>query len=258
MKINKSNLSFKNLSYGNNPKSIVLHHAEASKCSIEDIHRWHLNNGWAGCGYHYLVRKDGSIWTGRPENAVGSHVSGFNQNSLGICAEGSYMKETMPEVQKKTIIDLCKYLCNKYGINKIYGHREVGASNCPGVNYPLEEIRKAILSDKEIKSYIKLDGGGYANYNGVPGINLIIRDYSDDITRVFVWVDSDKGSSWAFDINPPNGNYTKLFKNTSKIINIRNGGGTFSKGVYYKIKVKGYNKDGKIVAENEIMLKVPN
>ncbi|OOO66789.1 hypothetical protein BS638_06590 [Clostridium tepidum] len=145
MYINQTNLSFRgNKSYGNNPKSIVLHHAEASHCSVYDIHQWHLNNGWAGIGYHYFVRKDGSIWKGRPDNVVGSHVLGYNSNTLGICAEGSYMSETMPYAQKQAIVDLCKYLCNKYGISKIYGHREVGSSNCPGTNYPLNEIKNAV------------------------------------------------------------------------------------------------------------------
>ncbi|WP_315114631.1 peptidoglycan recognition family protein [uncultured Clostridium sp.] len=258
MKINESNLKFKSLTYGNNPKSIVLHHAEASKCSIEDIHRWHLNNGWSGCGYHYLVRKDGSIWTGRPETSVGAHVAGFNTNSIGICAEGSYMTETMPIMQRNSVIDLCKHLCNKYGIDKIYGHREVGASNCPGANHPLEEIKKAVLSNKEIKSYIRLDGGGYSSYkNGAPGINLIIRDYSQDIVRAFAWVDSDQRASWAFDIKPPNDNYTKLFKNTSKVVTKRNEGYSFSKNSTYKLKIKAYNKFGQVVTESYIVLKVP-
>ncbi|WP_097026192.1 glycoside hydrolase family 73 protein [Clostridium peptidivorans] len=108
------------------------------------------------------------------------------------------------------------------------------------------------------KSYINIDGGSYAAYNrGAPGVNLIIREYSPDITRVFAWVDSDKGASWAFDLVPPNCNYTALKKNTSKVITARNGGYSFSKGSNYKITVKGYNKNGQILAENKIIIKVP-
>lgn len=107
-------------------------------------------------------------------------------------------------------------------------------------------------------SFIKLDGGGYASYKGgAPGINLIIRDYSKDIQRVFAWADNDKGASWAFDIIPPNQSYTRLCKNTSKVITVRNGEYTFSKGSIYKLKVKGYNKLGQAVVENKILLKVP-
>lgn len=146
MNIRNANLSFGSMSYGNNPQELDLHHAEASVCSVLDVHSWHKGNGWAGIGYHYFVRKNGEIWKGRPDNAIGAHVAGHNTNTLGICAEGSYMSEDMPQAQKNAIIELCKYLCNKYGINKIYGHREVGSSNCPGTKYPLAEIKNAVLN----------------------------------------------------------------------------------------------------------------
>lgn len=101
------NLSFKSLDYSNVPDMIVLHHAEISSCTIQDIHQLHLNNGWAGCGYHFFVRKDGSIYKGRPENAVGAHCPPANNHSIGICAEGNYLIEQMPVVQKEAIIKLC-------------------------------------------------------------------------------------------------------------------------------------------------------
>lgn len=142
MNIIESNLQFNGLSWGNNPKMIVLHHAEASTCSIQDIHQWHLNNGWAGCGYHFLVRKDGSVYRGRPEEAIGSHCHGVNATSLGVCAEGDFTKESMPDVQKNAIVELCKYLCSKYGISSIKGHKELYSTECPGTNYPLQQIRE--------------------------------------------------------------------------------------------------------------------
>ena len=126
---------------------IALHHAEAVKCTPQDIHSWHVSNGWTGIGYHFFVRKDGTIYRGRPENAIGAHVSGANTNTLGICAEGSYMTEIMPTAQLNAIKWLIQYLDNKYGQLPIYGHREVGSSNCPGTNYPLAELkaRKGIV-----------------------------------------------------------------------------------------------------------------
>ena len=99
-------LKFNSMTYGNKPNKLVLHHAEASKCTVQDIHSWHLANGWAGIGYHYFVRKDGSIYKGRPDNAVGSHCQGSNTGSLGICFEGNYMKETMPTAQYNAGIKL--------------------------------------------------------------------------------------------------------------------------------------------------------
>lgn len=137
----------KSLPHNNYPARIVLHHAESSKCTIEDIDRWHLDRGWSGCGYHYFVRKDGTIYKGRPDYTKGAHCLNNNTNTLGICAEGKYMVETMPEAQKKAIIELIKYL----GIKDIKGHGELNPSDCPGVNYPLKEIKASINSSEPIE-----------------------------------------------------------------------------------------------------------
>lgn len=120
---------------------IVLHHADASSATVNDIHSWHLAKGWIGIGYHYYVRKDGTIYRGRPQDAVGAHVEGHNHDSIGICAEGNYMKEkTMPEAQKQAIITLCKELLTIYPNAKIVGHRDLMKTDCPGINYPMQEI----------------------------------------------------------------------------------------------------------------------
>jgi N-acetylmuramoyl-L-alanine amidase len=148
MNIIKVNYAWKgNLSLGNKPDSIVLHHAEASKCTVADIHSWHLGNGWCGIGYHYFVRKDGTIYTGRPENIIGSHCPTMNGHSIGICAEGEYMTETMPDTQRNAIIALCRDICSRYTITRIVGHKEVPYStNCPGIKYPLDNIRIAVYA----------------------------------------------------------------------------------------------------------------
>ena len=144
MNIINSNLVFKKgLSNGNNPKMIILHHVDAENCSIEDIHAWHLARGWSGCGYHYFVRRDGSIYIGRDEGAIGAHCLDYNAISIGICAEGNFSIETMGEAQYSSLVDLIRSLCCKYGINKIYGHRELNPTDCPGNKYPLNRIKDA-------------------------------------------------------------------------------------------------------------------
>ena len=144
---------------------IVLHHAEAVKCTAQDVHSWHRANGWTGIGYHFFVRKDGTIYRGRPINVVGAHVQGMNSCSIGICAEGDYhtKEKTMPQAQKKSIIELCQYLKKNYYPNaKIVGHREIGDSNCPGRYYPLDEIKNMKYTEvltmeqyNELKSLIE-------------------------------------------------------------------------------------------------------
>lgn len=125
---------------------VILHHAAANHCSIEDIHKWHLENGWAGCGYHYLIRKDGNIYTGRPEAAIGAHCINYNDKSIGICTEGNFNNEAMEEVQYNSLVELTSMLLKKYGIDKISGHGELNTTDCPGKDFPLERIRREINS----------------------------------------------------------------------------------------------------------------
>ena len=140
MEIIETNLEFKNMSTRKSTERIILHHADAKNCSAEDIHRWHLNNGWSGAGYHFLVRKDGTIYRLRPEDKVGAHAYGSNYNSIGICFEGNYMEEDMPAEQIKAGQELVAYLKNKYNITTVQAHRDVCATSCPGNKFPFDEI----------------------------------------------------------------------------------------------------------------------
>lgn len=149
MNIIETNLKFGAMTNRKTTSRIILHHAEASHCTAADIHRWHLNNGWAGAGYHFLVRKDGSIYRLRPENKVGSHAKGANSNSIGICFEGAYMTETMPDEQKEAGKELVAYLKEKYGISKVQRHSDVYPTSCPGTNFPFDEIAGASGKDKD-------------------------------------------------------------------------------------------------------------
>lgn len=141
------------MDYRKTTERIILHHADASSCTVEEIDRWHKNNGWAKIGYHFFVNKKGEIYRGREENAVGAHAEGANYNSIGICAEGKYMEEQMPEAQKNAIVELIKYLENKYHISKIEKHKDENSTDCPGDNYPFDEIVRLAHGTEE-KTYI--------------------------------------------------------------------------------------------------------
>lgn len=143
MNIIDTNLKFKQMDTRKSTERIILHHAAAKTCSAEDIHRWHLNNGWSGAGYHFLVRKDGKIYRLRPEDKVGAHAYGSNYNSIGVCFEGDYMVENMPEEETKAGQELVAYLKNKYGISEVEVHKRVNATSCPGDNFPFNQIANA-------------------------------------------------------------------------------------------------------------------
>ena len=140
MQIIDAHLSFGRLSRRGSTSRIILHHAEASTCTPEDINRWHKANGWSGAGYHFLVRKDGTVYSLRPEWALGAHAAGNNYDSLGVCFEGAYMRETMGQTQIDAGRELVAYLKAKYGISKVQAHRDVCPTDCPGTNFPFDAI----------------------------------------------------------------------------------------------------------------------
>lgn len=145
---------------------IVLHHADAKECSPQDVHKWHLDRGWTGIGYHYFIRRNGQVYRGRPEDTVGAHAVNYNATSIGICFEGNYMLQSMPKAQLEAGKELVAYLKNKYNITKVKGHRDLMATDCPGVKFPFNEIANSskenlILSFQQAA---KVDGFKFPKY----------------------------------------------------------------------------------------------
>ena len=169
-----------NISKIGNVDTIVLHHSGVTVLqSIETIHNYHKNtNGWAGIGYHYYVRKDGSIYKGRDEKYAGAHCLGKNSTSIGICAEGDFEQEQMSEVQKNAIIELIADIKTRYNIKEIGGHKDYIATTCPGVNFPLEEIKKGKISVENNEVTTEKAQGKIANIqstlNSRYGLNIAV------------------------------------------------------------------------------------
>ena len=72
--------------------TLIIIHCSAVRpnqtSSAKEIDLWHRKRGWSGIGYHYVVRRDGTIETGRPEAKVGAHCLNHNKYSIGVCYEG--------------------------------------------------------------------------------------------------------------------------------------------------------------------------
>lgn len=129
---------------------LILHHAEAKSASVETINEWHLARGWVGIGYHYYIRKDGSIYRGRPEWAVGAHAQGHNSVSIGICCEGAYMTETMPQAQLASLKALIRDIMARYGKLTLLRHKDVNSTDCPGANFPWAEAQRYDEEDDDM------------------------------------------------------------------------------------------------------------
>lgn len=121
--------------------TIVLHHS-AGTGSVEDVHRIHRGQGWPGIGYHFYVRRNGEVYRGRPEEQIGTHTAHYNASTIGVCFEGNFEQEKMPDAQYNAGVELVRYLLDKYGALKIKRHRDFNATACPGQNFPYDEMKE--------------------------------------------------------------------------------------------------------------------
>lgn len=98
---------------------------------LKEIDRMHRLRGFLSCGYHYIVRRDGSIETGRPLDARGAHVEDFNDCAIGICLIGGVdaSKQMRPEAnftepQLSALRTLIDSLMATYAGASVRGHRD--------------------------------------------------------------------------------------------------------------------------------------
>lgn len=129
---------------------IVLHHTGVIKDqTVQEIHKYHIGKGWIGIGYNFLVYKNGEVYKGRGLEYVGAHCKGHNEHTIGICAVGNFSNELMTQAQKQSIIKLIADIYTQYPnkIEFINGHKELAATDCPGKNYPLDDIKSLKKSE---------------------------------------------------------------------------------------------------------------
>ena len=134
-------LDFTTLSPRDDTELIVIHHTgnpTDDDLSAKEIHTSHLMQGWSGIGYHYVVRKDGSVELGRPYWAKGAHAEGCNWNSIGIHVSGNFEIGEPTTEQIESLAYLVGYVADKYDISitpdHVKGHRDLMPTACPGEN----------------------------------------------------------------------------------------------------------------------------
>ncbi|SCW77184.1 LysM domain-containing protein [Rhizobium mongolense subsp. loessense] len=131
----------------------------------KEIRQWHREKGWIDIGYHFVIRRDGKVEIGRPENVVGAHVENHNSNSIGICLVGGVDANLKPEnnftpAQFAALALKLHELKQKYPNVTVQGHRDF-----PGVkkDCPSFDTRKWIKDTgvfTETAEPIKLDNDG--------------------------------------------------------------------------------------------------
>ncbi|MDR3116332.1 MAG: N-acetylmuramoyl-L-alanine amidase [Bifidobacteriaceae bacterium] len=169
-----------------NYKGVVIHHTAGSNDYtksesagiVRSIYSYHANTlGWGDIGYNFLVDKYGQIFEGRYPSRYhqveGAHAYGANAYTFGISAMGNYETAVPSNELLESISAIINWKFNALGINPdgkayigtesqgvqylstILGHRDVGATACPGKNLYADMSR--IKGDVDIDYTV--DGG---------------------------------------------------------------------------------------------------
>ncbi|WP_305862506.1 N-acetylmuramoyl-L-alanine amidase [Helicobacter cholecystus] len=121
-------------------EKIIIHCSATppeSNIGVSEIDTWHKERGWRGCGYHYVIKRDGEIQKGRKEEEIGAHCKGFNAKSIGICLVGGVdkngkAKDTKTKKQEESLKALLKELLEKFEGSVVLGHRDLDKNKeCP-------------------------------------------------------------------------------------------------------------------------------
>ena len=113
---------------------LIVIHCSATRAdrslTPDDLETQHRRRGFNGTGYHYYIRKDGTVHLTRPIERIGAHVKGFNLNSVGICYEGGLdargnPKDTHTPEQRSALHLLVYQLLQQFRNARVCGHRDL-------------------------------------------------------------------------------------------------------------------------------------
>lgn len=121
------------------PVTRVFLHCSASDNPDHDdvsvIRSWHLANGWADVGYHFFIKKDGTIQPGRDLEMTPAAQAPHNTASIAMCAHG-LEKDKFTDAELASVKALCEAINRAYeGRLTFHGHCEVANKTCPVFDY---------------------------------------------------------------------------------------------------------------------------
>ena len=124
-------------------------HASATDATmdwgVEDVRRLHRSKGWRDVGYHYIIKRDGTLQKGRADTTPGAHEPRINKRSIAICMIGgapdrnsaAFRKglgeDNYTDAQWVTLKSIVTKLHGKYPDAEVLGHRDIPgvAKACP-------------------------------------------------------------------------------------------------------------------------------
>jgi hypothetical protein len=155
--------------YASTVRLVIVHHtatpnsytpAEAAAI-VRGIDVYHVKaNGWNDIGYNFLVDRYGRVYEGRyggvTRNVIGAHALGFNTGSVGIALIGNFMTARPTAAAVRSLERLIAWRLDlahvdpvsklgyvsggserwragtKVTVRAVSGHRDTGATSCPG------------------------------------------------------------------------------------------------------------------------------
>lgn len=115
-------------------RQLIIHCAAtppSSDIGRKEIDRWHRQRGFLCIGYHYVIRRDGSIEVGRHEDEAGAHAEGHNRYSIGVClvggvaADAKTPEDNFTPDQNAALLVLLRGLKRRYPGAEVLGHRDL-------------------------------------------------------------------------------------------------------------------------------------
>lgn len=125
------------------PIDRIILHCSATRTNQDigaaEIRKWHTTppRNWSDIGYHYVIRRDGTIEPGRPLDRAGAHTKGHNATSIGICYVGGIAGDGTPEDNMTAAQEMSwMLLVNSIRVLfrpdiTVHGHNEYSTKACP-------------------------------------------------------------------------------------------------------------------------------
>lgn len=122
---------------------LYLHHtvspnrkwtAAQERAHLRQLEQGHLNQGWTGIGYSYLLFPSGRLYEGRGPNAVPAAQVNANSGSIAIAYVGNTETADMTGRAKARFVLAARNLKRAKGITYLGGHRDAPGQStaCPG------------------------------------------------------------------------------------------------------------------------------
>ena len=199
--------------YGPTTSGAVIHHTAGSnsysKADSASIVRatqaYHMNSrNWCDIGYNFLVDKYGQIFEGRaggidkPVRAAHAGNGAVNEQTMGVSLMGTFTSTAPTSAMKSATAAIVAWRFDDYSIpakgtysvggltlNRIAGHRNVKATECPGAQVYSWLSASGGLRDSVASRLAGGSGGGGSTGTAVPTGLKSTAQTSTSLT--FVW-----------------------------------------------------------------------